>query len=91
MTKIRRDFWNRWKLEYLNELNGVENIKIGPIVIIADKNAPPLQWCFGRVIQTHPGEDGIIRAVTLRTQNSELKRSVGYIAPLPIDVIDSKE
>ncbi|XP_066585884.1 uncharacterized protein [Prorops nasuta] len=89
--KVSQDFWKRWSSEYLNELqvkgkwwkDGV-NIKTGELVLIKNKNLPCSQWMMGRVLKTHPGHDGVVRAVTLRTTSGELQRAVNYICPLPM-------
>ena len=93
--KLRQHFWNRWYKEYLNELNirnkwmaGKYRIKEGTVVLLKDDNLPPIQWSFGRVIKTYPGEDGIIRTVTLKTASGELKRNIQKLSPLPIDEVN---
>ncbi|GFY19318.1 integrase catalytic domain-containing protein [Trichonephila clavipes] len=40
---------------------------VGEIVIIKEDNIPPATWPLGKVIETHPGKDGVVRVVTLRT------------------------
>ncbi|GFW32778.1 DUF5641 domain-containing protein [Trichonephila clavipes] len=35
------------------------NIKVGEIVIIKEDNIPPATWPLGKVIETHPGKDGV--------------------------------
>ena len=42
-----------------------------------------MQWPLGRVVQVHPGSDGIIRTATIKTARGILKRSVKRLAPLP--------
>ncbi|XP_051161138.1 uncharacterized protein LOC127281463 [Leptopilina boulardi] len=71
LQKLRQHFWGRWSKEYLNNLNtrvkwadGNHQIKEGTVVVIKEDNLPPMQWALGRVTETHPGEDGIIRVVT---------------------------
>ncbi|XP_049316212.1 uncharacterized protein LOC109579356 [Bactrocera dorsalis] len=73
MQKIHRDFWNRWKDEYLHTLQQrnkwkipANNIKKGDIVIVKDENTQPTKWPLGKVIETHPGNDGRVRVVTLK-------------------------
>ncbi|XP_018376357.1 PREDICTED: uncharacterized protein LOC108769714 [Trachymyrmex cornetzi] len=93
IQKVRQDFWSRWHLEYLNELqvrhkwikNG-EKITIGMIVLVKDKGFPCLQWALGKVTEIHPGEDGIPRTVTIKTRPGMLKRSVKCLCPLPINL-----
>lgn len=92
IQKIRQHFWTRWHKEYLNELNlrrkwitGGHPINQGTVVLLRDDNAPSMHWKLGVVSEIHPGSDGIIRTVTVKTSNSEFKRNVKSLAPLPID------
>lgn len=92
ITKVRQDFWTRWKLEYLNELQvrhkwtkDGENVKIGTVVLIKEKNLPCNQWALGRIVDVHPGEDGVMRTVTVKTATAKIKRAVKCICPLPIE------
>ncbi|XP_051157423.1 uncharacterized protein LOC127279231 [Leptopilina boulardi] len=94
VQQMKQHFWDRWNKEYLNELTvrkrwhkGFMNeIKIGTLVTIRDDNLPPMKWTLGRIINTHPGADGIIRVVTVKTSSGEYKRSIKNLSPLPIDV-----
>lgn len=43
-----------------------------------------MQWPLARVIKTYPGENGIIRIVTVKTEKSEFKRNIKQLAQLPI-------
>ncbi|XP_033221034.1 uncharacterized protein LOC117175436 [Belonocnema kinseyi] len=93
VQQMKQHFWTRWNKEYLHELTvrkkwhkgATTDIKIGNIVTIRDDNQPPMRWMLGRVIAVHPGEDGVVRVVTLKTENGECKRSVKNLSPLPID------
>ncbi|XP_050064280.1 uncharacterized protein LOC126553152 [Aphis gossypii] len=86
-------FWKRWSKEYLPQLqvrgrwvSQTEQMKIGDIVIIKEEFAPPGKWKLGRVAKTHPGSDGIVRVVTLKTANcDELKRPVVKLCRLPVE------
>ncbi|XP_011685494.1 PREDICTED: uncharacterized protein LOC105448546 [Wasmannia auropunctata] len=91
-SKVRQDFWARWSLEYLNELQ-IRNkwvkdgpkLEVGTVVLVKDKNLPCTQWALGRVAAVHPGEDGIVRAATIKTANGNLKRAARQLCPLPIE------
>ncbi|XP_067208930.1 uncharacterized protein [Linepithema humile] len=92
ITKVRQDFWSRWSLEYLNELQirrkwikDGDKIDIGMIVLVKEKGLPCMQWALGTVTEIHPGTDGVVRTVTIKTLTEELKRSVKCICPLPIE------
>ena len=65
-------FWLRWRTEYLHTLNARHKWKTkkpciapGDVVLIRDKNLPRNQWSMGRVINTRPSKDGLVRSVTI--------------------------
>ncbi|XP_062539151.1 uncharacterized protein LOC134207450 [Armigeres subalbatus] len=87
---MQQHFWRRWSREYLHQLqgrqkwhDGVKEFKIGALVMLIDENLPPQQWRRGRIIATHPGDDGIVRVVTVKTTNSSFKRAITKVAMLP--------
>ncbi|XP_076660082.1 uncharacterized protein LOC143363371 [Halictus rubicundus] len=98
VQKMRQHFWRRWSKEYLHELTTrkkwhtrkPEQIEIGSIVTVRDDNLPAMRWTLARVTQLHPGEDDIVRVVTIRTASGEYKRSIKCLAPLPIYVKTSQ-
>ncbi|XP_066593609.1 uncharacterized protein [Prorops nasuta] len=84
IQQARQHFWSRWYLEYLHELQKRQkwtstepNLKVYTIVLIKDKGMPCMSWNLGRVIETHSGDDGIVRSATVKTANSTVKRCVG--------------
>lgn len=84
--------WKRWSAEYLHTLQQrrkwqtpVCNIQVGDMVLLLEDNLPPAKWAIGRIADVHPGDDGCVRVVTIRTKNSLFKRSVVKVARLPID------
>ncbi|XP_076384045.1 uncharacterized protein LOC143261513 [Megalopta genalis] len=92
IQKVKQDFWTRWHKEYINHLNvrqrwsqGSHNIQEGTIVVLKDDNLPPLQWHLGRIEKIHPGEDNVIRAVSVRTSTGVYRRNVKQLAPLPVE------
>ncbi|XP_033251779.1 uncharacterized protein LOC108161272 isoform X1 [Drosophila miranda] len=89
---VHHMFWHRWSSEYLTLLQKrtkwstvANNIQLGTLVLIAEDNAPPGQWLLGRVAELHPGADGAVRVVTLRTKTGLFKRNVHKLCPLPTD------
>ncbi|XP_066585194.1 uncharacterized protein [Prorops nasuta] len=89
---VRQDFWARWNLEYIHELQKRQkllkdgtDIKEGTLVIIKEKNQPCSHWSMGKIIKTHPGRDGMTRVVTLKTTRGDVQRPVKLICPLPIN------
>uniref|UniRef100_A0A1X7VKF3 DUF5641 domain-containing protein n=1 Tax=Amphimedon queenslandica TaxID=400682 RepID=A0A1X7VKF3_AMPQE len=86
-------FWKRWSAEYLISLNRFNkwhspsrNINVGDIVLLKEDNTLPSQWPLARIINTHPGNDGLVRVVTLKTSKGTYKRPITkLVVLLPID------
>lgn len=90
VQRLYHNFWKRWQHEYLVRLqqrpkwqSQTNNIKIDDLVIIIEDNLPPSRWILGRVVDTHPGTDGLVRVVTIKCKNSTVKRPISKIALLP--------
>jgi len=86
---ITQRLWRKWQTDYLHTLQqkgkwtkDSPNLKVDDLVLLHD-NSPPQTWRLGRVISTHPGKDGIVRVVTLKTSSGVLKRPVVKVSPLP--------
>ncbi|XP_055614815.1 uncharacterized protein LOC129761132 [Toxorhynchites rutilus septentrionalis] len=94
--QLFQQFWNRWTTEYLHNLQVINkqyqgrNINTGNIVLLIEDNQPPLQWPLARIIELHPGSDGVVRVVTVKTRNGTYKRPVNKICPLPGEDVDQK-
>ena len=80
---LANHFWNRWIKEYIPSLQQrhkwqqeQRNVRVGDIVLIADDNVKRNQWRLGRVINSFPGSDGLVRSVEVRTEGGTLKRPV---------------
>ena len=94
IQKLSQQFWNRWQAEYLQELqrrnkwtDGGGNIELNTLVLLKEDHVPPLHWILGRVTALFPGPDGVVRVVSVRTQNGEIKRSIKGLCPIPRDDI----
>ncbi|GFT87005.1 integrase catalytic domain-containing protein [Trichonephila clavipes] len=59
------------------------NLKEDDIVLIKEEG-PPGTWPMARVLQVHPGNDGLVRVATVKTQDSVFKRPVHKLHKLPI-------
>lgn len=93
---ITQSFWKRWGNEYLHTLqmrhkwiNKTRNLKIDDLVLIHDHSTVPLHWKMGRIVQLHPGSDGQVRVVRVRTSTGDLTRPVVKLYPLPMETDDS--
>lgn len=87
--KIYQDIWKRWQSEYLCLLSSRSkwkhtqaNIKINDIVIIHQPNLPAGKWPLGRISELHPGSDGLVRVVTVKTKGGYIKRPITKLSPL---------
>ena len=46
----------------------------------------PTKWAIARVVDVHPGQDNVVRVVTIRTSTGTYKRPVTKVAVLiPIE------
>jgi len=84
-------FWSHWSKECLQRHLAIYKwnreappLQEGSFVLVVDERYPPSKWPLGRVTHTHPGKDGKVRVVTVRTQTSTFKRPVVKLCPLPI-------
>ncbi|XP_062542374.1 uncharacterized protein LOC134210340 [Armigeres subalbatus] len=77
--------WKRWSTQYLSSLHARtkwsrlrNNILVGTMVLLREDNLPPLRWRMGRVSEIHPGKDGNIRVVKVRTKDGDFPKYVSY-------------
>ena len=89
---MREHFWRAWTRDYLNtlqprkkNLRAVPNVRPGMIVLIQDKNQPPLSWKLGRITAVFPGTDGLVRAVDIYADGSTFRRPITKVSVLPIE------
>ncbi|XP_024885572.1 uncharacterized protein LOC112463395 [Temnothorax curvispinosus] len=89
---MHQQFWKRWHDEYLHTLQqrpkwlqSAPTVKKDTLVLVKGENAPPLQWRRGRIVELHPGRDGVARVATVRTADGVLTRPLVKLCPLPMD------
>lgn len=97
IQQMRQFFWKRWRSDYLSLLQQrpkwcrlETNLKIGDLVLMQVDRLPSSKWPLGKIIDVHPGSDGCIRVVTVRTQFGNYKRNVTRISRLPISNDEEK-
>ncbi|GFT94334.1 integrase catalytic domain-containing protein [Trichonephila clavipes] len=90
LQNIKRGFWKKWGSEFISSLQPRKkwqdvqpNLKEDDIVLIKEEG-PPGTWPMARVLQVHPGNDGLVRVATVKTQDSVFKRPVHKLHKLPI-------
>ncbi|XP_043068221.1 uncharacterized protein [Drosophila bipectinata] len=89
--RLLRQFWHRWSADWLSHLQARPkwrqertNLQIDDLVVIKDDRLPPNEWKMARIIDLHPGEDGLVRVASLKTVSGTYKRSLSKLCPLPI-------
>ena len=90
VKQMTEHLWRRWSREYLTTLQqrakwvkNKKDLAEGDLVLLRFKTTPPLSWPVGKVVSTHPGADGTIRVVTVRTHNNSVfQRPVVDVVPL---------
>ncbi|XP_055714258.1 uncharacterized protein LOC129808506 [Phlebotomus papatasi] len=85
-----QEFGRKWRLHYLNTLQqrprwkiARENLKVDEVILLLDETKEGSKWVLGRVETIHPGTDGRVRVVSVRTSRGMYKRPITKIARLP--------
>ena len=67
-------FWKRWSREYLGQLQAKSkwktekpNLAVGDVVLMKDAANFKTHWGLARIVKVHPGEDGLVRTVDVKT------------------------
>ena len=84
-----RHFWHRWESEYLSSINRYNKWKYpsrnampGDLVLLQESGTAPTKWPLGRILETHPGKDDLVRVVTVKTAQGIYTRPISKIAIL---------
>lgn len=90
LRQMTESFWTRWSSEYLQQLQTSskwttekQSFHRGDLVLIKDERFPPSKWPLARIIDVHPGLDGLVRVVTVKTATTTLKRPIVKLCLLP--------
>jgi len=83
VQRLSSDIWKQWLTTYLASCaqrskwtHKGRNLVKGDLVFVRDETLRTLDWPIAIVTDTHPGEDGITRVVSLRCRGKEYRRSV---------------
>ena len=63
-------------------VNKTRNISKGNLVLVVADNVPRSFWSLARVVNTYPGEDGVVRGAKLETPTSENVRPASRLCVL---------
>ncbi|XP_025267450.1 uncharacterized protein LOC112638978 [Camponotus floridanus] len=93
VEQIRQHFWQRWTREYLHHCQQRNKwiikgkpMHVGQMVLLKEDNNSPLTWPLAKIIEVHPGDDNLIRTVTVRTAKGIYKRPITRLCSLPFEI-----
>ena len=67
------------------------NVSVGDVVLVISPDSKCGEWPLGKVIETYPGKDGIVRVVKLLVGQSTLTRPITNICPLECEGQDNEK
>lgn len=89
VQQMHQQWWSRWHNEYVTSLlqrpkwrQRERNVTIGDLVIIKEDNVAPSQWVMGRVKETFPAPDGLVRSAMVSTIFGDYKRPITKLGVL---------
>lgn len=90
LYRLYCDFWKAWANEYLHQFQSrtkwqlaQPNAVMGQIVLVSEDNLPPSKWAYGKIVNTYPAKDGLVRAVDVKCGKNVLRRPIHKLALLP--------
>ena len=73
-------FWKRWVAEYMSietKWHKIrEDIKVGDLEMVTDKNSARCSWPLGLVIDVTTGRDSHVRSVKMRSRHKVIVRPI---------------
>ena len=82
ITQVEKDWWSLWikqvlptLLSYRRWKTPKENIRVGELVLVRYPNQFKDDYCLAKVIKAEPGEDGLVRKVTVTYRKKNPKES----------------
>lgn len=91
LKKLYQEVCLRYKEEYLSRLQQRPkwctpnpNLHVGQLVLVAEDGVNSLSWPLARITDTHPGSDGHVRVVTVKSRDGSKKRPITKVYPLPV-------
>ncbi|GFW74375.1 uncharacterized protein TNCV_2412741 [Trichonephila clavipes] len=92
IQSLKNRFWKRWSKEYLGELQArkkwrlpLSNLKLGQLVMLKDPSKITMEWTLGRIEGIHPGSDGLVRVIRIRTSRGVFTRTAASVCPFPFE------
>ena len=80
---MTQTFWSLWSECYIRDLQQRQKwtktskaFRIRDVVHIRDENNPPAKWSLGIISELHPGFDGVVRVIRLKSEKSYYTRPI---------------
>lgn len=90
LRNMRDHLWQRWSREYIHELtprpkwwSRQRNLTEGQLCLLKRETTLPSRWPLAHITRLHPGNNGLVRVVDIKTRTGQLTRPVIKIVPLP--------
>ena len=87
-SRLTADLWRQWSASYLAScaqrtkwLRAGKPPAVGDVVFIKDETLKTRDWPLARIEEVHPGDDGEVRAVTIRCHGRTYVRPTCRIIP----------
>ncbi|XP_068207538.1 uncharacterized protein [Palaemon carinicauda] len=92
LTDSLKAFRERWRREYLSALRArhdcqsgeLSKLHPGDVVLVKQENKKRATWPLGRVVETYPDDDGVVRSAKVLFMSVESLRAVSHLVPLEI-------
>jgi len=96
--KIVDAFWTKWSRDVLPSLvvrkkwqTKTRNVKVDDYVVLKEGNEIRGKWNAGRIVEVFPGDDGMVRNVTVKTADGSYRRPITRICVIyPIEGFDKE-
>ena len=89
VQRLKSEFWNRWRSNYLMLLNRrtkwkrfANNLTVGDIVLIKDDDTFQRCWPMGRIVKEYLGSDGLVRVVDVLSKGKTYRRPIAKLIRL---------
>ncbi|XP_062703649.1 uncharacterized protein LOC134286095 [Aedes albopictus] len=99
LQQIIQQHWKRWRREYISQLHNQNQrfpqatiLAVGQMVLLKEDGNPAIEWPLARIIEVHPGPDGVVRVVKVRMPSGSIyKRPASRVCLLPFERTSPKD
>ncbi|XP_068240115.1 uncharacterized protein [Palaemon carinicauda] len=99
LTDSLKAFRERWRKEYLSAMRARHDCRSGEpsklhpgdVVLVKQDNQKRATWPLGRVVETYPDDDGVVRSAKVLFEDVQSLRAVSHLVPLEIAPSDDDD